>query len=148
MAVLLVLSGNLPIFDNASSCKTGQSSFPWHLSCNILPFPLCQMSLNSLIPLKIIFMFYHIDFWQGHFPETVEKGDCLSRTYSCAGEGGSQAGLSLDVGHPLLSSMESWQLIHKLFKSSVSAYRVSYSSHPQLPPLLLPARVFQCLCSK
>lgn len=86
-AVLLMLSGNLPTVDSATFCKTGQSSLPWCLSCNILLLPLHQMSLNNLIPLKIIFMFYYIDFWQGQVPDAVGKGDCLSRTYSCAGKG-------------------------------------------------------------
>lgn len=133
VAALLMLSHNLPTVDNASSCKTGQSSLPWHLSCNILPLPLCQTSLNNLIPLKIIFMFYLIDFWQGRFPEAVKKGDCLSRTYSCAGKGGSAAGLSLEVRHPLLPCfallqgvMEAYskEPVHKHFKKCISAYKV------------------------
>lgn len=76
------------------------------------------MSLNSLISLKMIFMLYGIDFWQGLFPEAVEMHGCLTRARGCAGrEGEAEQGCLWRRDTPLVPRFalpqELWKLTQR-----------------------------------
>lgn len=147
-----MLSGSLPTVDNATCCRKRWSSLL--LDYNILLLPMCQMSLNSLMSLKIIFELYHTDFWQGQFPEAVEIRDCLTCCYAGREV---KAGLGTSVSrdgtlhwsHALLSSRESWKPTHRnqfpntlklVFPSKGGSYSSALACSSQPPLLPLPCQ--------